>query len=220
VFKPEEGPLTVQSPPHSYVVELKGLLSGPLMATLGNGEVFQGSWHFVGHAEEAAVHAPGAPAPPDLISAWDHVYGPGYFNAHVQRSPRYARALLTGSAGDTAVVEAVNENNVCGQTRGVASDSRNNLYKVSFYNECQLNGLVAGQPWSGPHGFLGFHVLPPSAQGSPASAPPPASPSAPDTSPRLVIPATGGPPVMAIPVGGSTFQPVTGGPPITGTPVP
>lgn len=41
----------------------------------------------------------------------------------------------------------------------------------------------------------------------------------PDMSPRLVIPVTGGAPVMAIPVGGNLYLPVTGGAPIPGTPV-
>ena len=44
------------------------------------------------------------------------------------------------------------------------------------------------------------------------------SPAADNSSPRLVIPADGGAPVMAIPVGGNQYIPVTGGPPITGIP--
>ncbi len=37
-----------------------------------------------------------------------------------------------------------------------------------------------------------------------------------NTSPRLIIPVTGGPPVIGIPVGGGLFVPVTGGPPVIG----
>ena len=40
-----------------------------------------------------------------------------------------------------------------------------------------------------------------------------------DTSPREIIPATGGPPIIGIPTGGGTYIPATGGPPIIGTPV-
>jgi hypothetical protein len=36
------------------------------------------------------------------------------------------------------------------------------------------------------------------------------------TSPRLIIPATGGVPVIGIPVGGDLYIPVTGGPPVIG----
>jgi hypothetical protein len=39
-----------------------------------------------------------------------------------------------------------------------------------------------------------------------------------NTGPRLIIPATGGPPVIGIPVGGNLFVPVTGGPPVPGIP--
>lgn len=39
-----------------------------------------------------------------------------------------------------------------------------------------------------------------------------------DMSPKLVIPSTGGPPVIGIPTGGDTFIPTTGGPPIVGIP--
>jgi hypothetical protein len=55
-----------------------------------------------------------------------------------------------------------------------------------------------------------------------ASAPPyvstPAGPATDDMSPRLIIPVTGGPPVIGIPVGGGLFVPVTGGAPVMGIP--
>jgi hypothetical protein len=40
-----------------------------------------------------------------------------------------------------------------------------------------------------------------------------------DMTPRLVIPSTGGAPVIGIPVGGDLYIPVTGGAPIPGMPV-
>ncbi len=51
---------------------------------------------------------------------------------------------------------------------------------------------------------------------SPATMSP--APQQQDMGPRLVVPATGGPPVFAIPVGGDLYQPVTGGPPVVGIP--
>ena len=51
---------------------------------------------------------------------------------------------------------------------------------------------------------------------------PAATPSAlqPDnSSPRLMLPLTGGPPVMAIPVGGNLYLPLTGGPAVPGMPI-
>jgi hypothetical protein len=40
-----------------------------------------------------------------------------------------------------------------------------------------------------------------------------------DHAPRLVIPMTGGAPVLAIPIGGDLYLPVTGGAPVPGIPV-
>jgi hypothetical protein len=39
-----------------------------------------------------------------------------------------------------------------------------------------------------------------------------------DTSPRFIIPATGGVPVIGIPLGGNFYLPVTGGGPVIGMP--
>lgn len=51
------------------------------------------------------------------------------------------------------------------------------------------------------------------------ATPPVNDPPAEDNSPRFVIPATGGAPVIAIPLGGSIYLPVTGGAPIDGIPI-
>jgi hypothetical protein len=55
------------------------------------------------------------------------------------------------------------------------------------------------------------------ARAAPAT-PDPFQSQAPDTMPRLIIPATGGPPVIGIPVGGGLYVPTTGGPPVIGIP--
>jgi len=41
---------------------------------------------------------------------------------------------------------------------------------------------------------------------------------APNLGPQLVVPVTGGAPVIGIPVGGNLYVPVTGGPPVVGLP--
>lgn len=53
----------------------------------------------------------------------------------------------------------------------------------------------------------------------PAAEQPALAPSQSDVGTRLVIPATGGPPVMATPEGSGLYLPVTGGPPVAGTPL-
>ena len=53
-----------------------------------------------------------------------------------------------------------------------------------------------------------------------ATTPAPMPATSPDPNmPRLVIPATGGAPTMAIPLGGTLYLPVTGGPPVVGIPI-
>jgi hypothetical protein len=56
------------------------------------------------------------------------------------------------------------------------------------------------------------------AHESQAATPSP-DPAVQDNSPRLVIPVTGGAPVLAIPLGGGIYLPVTGGAPTPGIPV-
>lgn len=52
-----------------------------------------------------------------------------------------------------------------------------------------------------------------------ASDPFPPTPSQNQLMPRLVIPSTGGAPVVGIPIGGDLYIPVTGGAPIPGMPI-
>ena len=58
----------------------------------------------------------------------------------------------------------------------------------------------------------------PVAASFPDPAPPAPSPF-PDMSPKMVLPATGGIPVVGIPLGGNMFLPATGGPPVVGIPL-
>lgn len=196
-FNPVQGPLAARKPRPAYTAEIN-VFAGNVVVPLANGEVFKGTWHMIGPQAAAAPSAAGTSPPPDLTQDWDYVYGPGYFRAHVLGSPRYARALLTGSKGSTAVIEIFNEHGECGGAHGVASDSHHNVYKVTIYNEVCMSagGFQSGIP------------------GAPASAP-----AGHSTGPQMVVPATGGPPVLAIPVGAGVYQPVTGGAPTPGTPV-
>jgi hypothetical protein len=198
-FNPVAGPLAAQRPPPGYVAQIRDVIfgSGPqghLAVALEHGEIFRGTW---GPAvpSGAGTSTSAATRELDLTRDWDSVYGAGYFSAHVRGSPLHARASLAGSAGSTAVVEVYNEHNVCGETRGVARDSHGNLYRVTVYSDCGLFLVKA------------LSNGPPAAQ---RPEPP---------GPRLVIFASGGPPVLAIPVGGGLYQRVTGGPPQPGTPV-
>lgn len=54
---------------------------------------------------------------------------------------------------------------------------------------------------------------------SPGITPAPDLNTAPNNLPQQILPASGGPPVIAIPIGGNLYLPVTGGEPIVGTPL-
>ena len=81
-------------------------------------------------------------------------------------------------------------------------------------------GCVTGGPWAGAAGSGGSQafIAPAADASSPVTFPSPPQPP-PDFGPRLIVPVTGGPPVMALPLGGMIYQPVTGDPPVTGIPV-
>jgi hypothetical protein len=83
------------------------------------------------------------------------------------------------------------------------------LLVLSATAGCATQGLVASSPGNTGPSFVDTATDP--------FPPPP--PQTPNMMPRLVIPATGGPAVIGIPVGSDLYIPVTGGPPIPGMPV-
>jgi hypothetical protein len=58
-----------------------------------------------------------------------------------------------------------------------------------------------------------------SVPGAPAAPDPGVSPSPASGAPRLVIPVTGGPMLVALPLGSSFFVPLNGGPPVAAIPM-
>jgi hypothetical protein len=114
---------------------MSGLLSGTISVVFENGEVCKGPWAFVSKtAPEKSNAVMGGPASSNMAADWDAVYGTGYYVAHVLGNKLYARAILTGNMGTTIRAEFSNEHNERGQTRGVAEDSKGNVFKVSVYN--------------------------------------------------------------------------------------
>jgi hypothetical protein len=83
---------------------------------------------------------------------------------------------------------------------------------LSVTTGCATLGSVVPEQGSNGSAFEGAASTAPSA---------PIAPPLQDQNigPRLVIPATGGAPVIGIPVGGNFYLPVTGGAPITGIPI-
>jgi hypothetical protein len=71
-----------------------------------------------------------------------------------------------------------------------------------------LHGVPSSHPGDGSSGNATTSAAPMSVS--------PVSPQAQSIGPHLVLPTTGGAPIMAIQLGGNIYQPLTGGPPVIG----
>jgi hypothetical protein len=85
-------------------------------------------------ADSAAV---GAPQLTNLASAWDTVYGQGFYTAHVLGTKFFARASITGNQGTVLEVEMYRlepntQNPGPIEIKGVAKDSKGNIYKLAL----------------------------------------------------------------------------------------
>ena len=134
-FYPVRGPLASQTAPPVLVGRITGAFSsGSVSVTLADGEVCKGRWATVPRPE--TTQTPAAPAE-DMSSAWDTIYGPGFYVSHVLGSRLYARAVLTGSRGTKLNFEMYKheEGRADDPTlgiKGVAKDDKENIYKVTF----------------------------------------------------------------------------------------
>ncbi len=122
---PIQGPLATQTPLPIYSITLSGILnSGTLSATVQNGEVCQGNWTQIKQDDPSANK---------MSAQWDLVYGQGFFVAHVLGNPVFARAVLTGHQGTTLNVEFYDPKPGDFTTvKGIAQDSKGNLYKLTL----------------------------------------------------------------------------------------
>jgi hypothetical protein len=129
-FYPVRGPLAMQTPIPVPRAKLTGPFnSGSISLTLPDGEVCKGRWH-----------AASAPASNSLQSAWDSVYGQGFYVAHVLGARYYAEATLRGNRGTVLNVEMYRSetsddpgHDERGPVLGVARDNHGNTFKISQY---------------------------------------------------------------------------------------
>jgi hypothetical protein len=136
---PVQGRLSEQNPPPVVVAKITGALSpGDFSAVLNNGEVCKGHFQEVARAKTTTVSNPATgPASSEMSSAWDAIYGPGFYVAHVLGARLYARAKAQGNRGTTLQVEIYRPEDVKGENlaaaiKGVARDSDGNVYKIVF----------------------------------------------------------------------------------------
>lgn len=121
--------LAAQPPTPVYVAKVTGgSRSGNVTASLQGGENCAGPW---------ALVPPGSTAG-NLSSAWDAVYGKGFYVAQVLGATWYAHADLAGPSGACLTLEMRNlkpgsqASNVDSALLGVAQDPQGNIFKVTF----------------------------------------------------------------------------------------
>ena len=123
---PVQGPATAPTPATPYTAKLTGSNSGNISLVLNNGETFMGRWTIV-RPSFASSKSPGTrasyPPQPNLTTAWDVVYGQGYFLANVL-GEHIGQAVDAGNQGTDLQVEFFN------QRTGVAMDNKGNIYKM------------------------------------------------------------------------------------------
>ena len=121
---PVEGPLTRVTPMPVYTLRISGVgNSGALSATL-DGRPLSGSW---------SAAAPDDPSANSMAADWDRVYGAGFFTASVLGTNIFARGTLTGKGDTTLAMQFIDSpDDMLAHARGVATDNKGNVYKLTF----------------------------------------------------------------------------------------
>lgn len=120
---PVKGPLVTQQPQPVYTLTASGILSGDVTVRLPDGESCSGKWTFVSQGI----------ADSSLASAWDVVYGSGFYVSHVLGSKLYARSTVSDGKGTQLNVEFYKASNTeHDPLLGVAQDQQGDIFKVTF----------------------------------------------------------------------------------------
>jgi hypothetical protein len=130
---PVQGPLSSLQPVPVLNARVTGAWkAGDFSVVLNDGELCKGRWAEV--PRPGSGKAPSSvPTTNEMATAWDVVYGPGFYTSHVLGA-RLAQAVLTGNQGTTLSVEMYRPQNDVSPSaiRGVARDNKENIYKLAF----------------------------------------------------------------------------------------
>lgn len=149
---PVQGPLAQLTPPPIYTAKITLVPNwskpvtvgvhandrmGKLAVVLADGERFNGLWKQIYEKAGTASTTAESRGAGDMSSAWNAVYGSGYYTAHVLGCPLFVHTELTGDRGTSLVVEwfekEEGENDSARLVaRGTAKDSKGNIYKLVF----------------------------------------------------------------------------------------
>jgi len=134
---PVQGPASAQTPPPIYAARISGgFRSGTFTATLQNGEHCTGRWAQV--STKPTSHQTSNPtlSPADISKAWDTVYGPGFYTAHVLGAPIHIHGVVNGDKGTVLQVDAYRNpgagEDALESRKGIAFDTNTNIYKLIF----------------------------------------------------------------------------------------
>ena len=138
---PVKGPLAEQTPMPVFTGKITQTRpsSGKISLYLAGGELFTGNWKQVNPAPGASgQRTTDALAADGMSSVWDAIYGPGFYVAHVLGAREHGASHMTGNRHTMLDVEFISREREHGisiekdTVKGVARDSKGNVYKVVF----------------------------------------------------------------------------------------
>jgi hypothetical protein len=136
---PVQGPLAAQQPTPSFPIQFTKVFGGTggFSTTLANGEAFKGTWTKFNYTPTNGTDGTGTGSSQNLASAWDVVYGSGYYTGHVLGQRIFFSGSAKGNHGTTLRIEEYDtetgsSKNPIFKTKGVAVDSNGNIYKLAF----------------------------------------------------------------------------------------
>ena len=131
---PVQGPLSAQTPPPIFAAKVSGAFnSGSISVTLSDGEVCKGPWRLMPRTPTGKGATPSdSTSSPEMASAWDTVYGQGFYLARVLGARMHVQGELPGNKGTILNVELYRNEAPEGvlDIKGVARDNKGNIYKV------------------------------------------------------------------------------------------
>jgi hypothetical protein len=134
-FYPVEGTLAEKTPPLVLVAKMTGLNSGNMSLKLADGEVCKGRWAQVKLPDTRDSGTSKVPSSPEMAAIWDKIYGQGFYVSNVLGTRHFAQATMKGLKGtqvdlEMTAREGPGANDPLHDIKGVAKDSRGNVYKV------------------------------------------------------------------------------------------
>ena len=84
----------------------------------------------------AAQTSNSSPSQANIAKAWDAVYGPGFYTAHVLGANIHIHGVLNGEKGTVLDVDAFRNpgtgDDAMNSRKGIAFDTNSNIYKLVF----------------------------------------------------------------------------------------